>query len=235
MKDVYPRLAGLPHEWLVSPEDQPEYLELPGTRLDETTDLGSMLCDVHVRNGMGDAVAVIHHESGRTLTFAELSEVSDRAGAALHALGIRPGDRVALRGANCPELIIASIAAWKIGAVVTLIPALARRAEVEFFLADTQPRLLVLTQPEAEDVLSAVTRSDPAPGSGGCWTAASTEVAGPDRLGRSASGRAHRPGPGCDRMAYRRDDRPTERLLPHPAPVSAGWTLARPGDRGTRR
>ena len=160
MKDVYPRLAGLPHEWLVSPEDQPEYLELPGTRLDETTDLGSMLCDVHVRNGMGDAVAVIHHESGRTLTFAELSEVSDRAGAALHALGIRPGDRVALRGANCPELIIASIAAWKIGAVVTLIPALARRAEVEFFLADTQPRLLVLTQPEAEDVLSAVTRSD---------------------------------------------------------------------------
>jgi 2-aminobenzoate-CoA ligase len=160
MKDVYPRLAGLPHEWLVSPEDQPEYLELPGTRLDETTDLGSMLCDVHVRNGMGDAVAVIHHDSGRTLTFGELSEVSDRAAAALHALGIRPGDRVALRGANCPELIIATIAAWKIGAVVALIPALARRAEVEFFLADTQPRVLVLTQPEAEDILSAVTRSD---------------------------------------------------------------------------
>jgi 2-aminobenzoate-CoA ligase len=160
MKDIYPRLGGLPPEWLVSPEHQPEYLELPGTHLDETLDLGSMLCDVHARNGLGDAVAVIHHESGRTLTFGELSGLSDRAAAAMHALGIRPGDRVALRGANCPELIIAAIASWKIGAVVTLIPALARRAEVEFFIADTQPRLLLLAQPEAEDVLSALAQFD---------------------------------------------------------------------------
>lgn len=160
MKDIYPRLNGLPPEWLVSPEDQPEYLELPGTHLDETIDLGSMLCDVHVRNGLGDAVAVIHHESGRTLTFGELSGLSDRAAAAMHALGIRPGDRVALRGTNCSELIIAAIASWKIGAVVTLIPALARRAEVEFFIADTQPRLLMLAQPEDEDVLSALAPFD---------------------------------------------------------------------------
>ena len=160
MKDVYPRLDRLPHEWLVPPEEQPEYLDLPGTCLDETMDLGSMLCDVHVRNGLGDALAVIHHESGRTLTFRELSDLSDRAAAAMHALGIRPGDRVALRGANCPELIIAAIATWKAGAVVTSIPALARPAEIEFFLADTQPRLVVLTQPEAEDVVSALTQFD---------------------------------------------------------------------------
>jgi 2-aminobenzoate-CoA ligase len=59
-----------------------------------------------------------------------------------------PGDRVALRGPNCPELIVAAIAAWKVGAVVSLVPALARAGEVSFFLEDTQPRVLVLAQRE---------------------------------------------------------------------------------------
>ena len=154
MKDVYPRLDTLPHEWLTEPEDQPDYLDVPGVRLDEGTDLGSMLCDVPARNGLGGATAMIHHESGRSLTFGELSSVSDRAAAAFAGLGVRPGDRVALRGANGPELVIAAIATWKIGAVVTLIPPLARAAEVEFFLADTEPRLLVLTQPENDEITS---------------------------------------------------------------------------------
>jgi 2-aminobenzoate-CoA ligase len=158
MKDSYPRLDTLPHEWLTAPEDQPDYLELPGVVLDCGVDLGSAMCDAQVRAGRGEAVAIIHHESGRALTFAELAAASDRAAAAFSGLGIRPGDRIALRGANCPEMIIAAIAAWKIGAVVALIPALARVAEVEFFLADTQPRLLVLAQPEATEVLAAFGR-----------------------------------------------------------------------------
>jgi 2-aminobenzoate-CoA ligase len=160
LKDIYPRLDTLPHEWLTAPEDQPEYLDVPGVLLDEGTDLGSMLCDVPARNGLGGAAAIIHHESGRSLTFGELAAVSDRAAAAFAGLGIRPGDRVALRGGNCPELVIAAIATWKIGAVVTLIPPLARAAEVEFFLADTQPRLLVLMQREGDEVGSVLGRAD---------------------------------------------------------------------------
>ena len=152
MKDIYPRLDTLPPEWLTAPEDQPDYLSVPGVTLDEGTDLGSMLCDVQVRQGLGGAVAIVHHESGRSLTFGELSAVTDRAAAAFAGLGIRPGERVALRGGNCPELVIAAIATWKLGAVVTLIPPLARAAEVEFFLDDTQPRLVILTQPESDEI-----------------------------------------------------------------------------------
>ncbi|HUN34321.1 MAG TPA: class I adenylate-forming enzyme family protein [Trebonia sp.] len=151
MKDVYPRLDTLPHEWLTAPGDQPDYLDIPGVRLDEGTDLGSMLCDVPARNGLGSATAIIHHESGGSLTYGELAAITDRAAAAFAGLGIRPGDRVALRGGNGPELIIAAIGAWKAGAVVALIPPLARAAEVEFFLADTEPRLLVLTQQEDDE------------------------------------------------------------------------------------
>jgi 2-aminobenzoate-CoA ligase len=152
MKDIYPRLDTLPPEWLTAPEDQPDYLSVPGVTLDEGTDLGSMLCDVQVRQGLGGAVAIVHHESGRSLTFGELSAVTDRTAAAFAGLGIRPGDRVALRGGNCPELVIAAIATWKLGSVVTLIPPLARAAEVEFFLDDTQPRLVILTQPESDEI-----------------------------------------------------------------------------------
>jgi 2-aminobenzoate-CoA ligase len=152
MKDAYPRLRTLPHEWLVDPADQPEYLELPGAVLDETTDLGSMLCDAQVAKGLGDTVAIIHHESGRQLTFADLAERSDRVAAGLYALGVRPGDRVALRGPNCPEFLVAAIATWKLGAVVTLIPPLVRSAEVRHFLDDTRPKVLVLMQAEADDV-----------------------------------------------------------------------------------
>lgn len=148
MRDVYPRLDTLPHSWLTAPEDQPDYLPVPGVTLDEGIDLGSMLCDAQEP----DAVAIVHHESGRSLTFGELSAVTDRAAAGFAALGIRPGDRVALRGRNCPEVVIAAIATWKIGAVVTLIPPLARAADVEFFLEDTQPRLVVLMQPEGDEV-----------------------------------------------------------------------------------
>jgi 2-aminobenzoate-CoA ligase len=152
MKDIYPELDTLPHSWLTAPEDQPDYLSVPGVALDEGADLGSMLCDVPARAGLGGATAIVHHESGRSLTFSELSAVTDQAAAAFAGLGIRPGDRVALRGGNCPELVIAAIATWKLGAVVTLIPPLARVAEVEFFLDDTQPRLVVLTQPESDEI-----------------------------------------------------------------------------------
>ena len=152
MRDVYPRLDTLPHSWLTAPEDQPDYLPVPGVTLDEGIDLGSMMCDVQVRRGLGSSVAIVHHESGRSLTFGELSAVTDRAAAGFATLGIRAGDRVALRGGNCPELVIAAIATWKIGAVVTLIPPLARAADVEFFLEDTEPRLVVLMQPEGDEV-----------------------------------------------------------------------------------
>jgi 2-aminobenzoate-CoA ligase len=194
MKDVYPRLDTMPHEWLTAPEDQPDYLELPGVRLDEGTDLGSMLCDVPARSGLGAVPAIIHHESGRSLTFSELSSVSDRAAAAFAGLGVRPGDRVALRGGNGPELIIAAIATWKIGAVVTLIPPLARAAEVEFFLADTQPRLLVLTQPEGDEVLAVLSQAV------GLTVVGTDGAARPGALGWDAllAGAGPRPGVPAD-------------------------------------
>src|SRR5687767_13865418 len=55
---------------------------------------------------------------GATLTYGELEALSDACAAALAALGVKRGDRIALLLPNCPQFLIAELGAWKIGAVV---------------------------------------------------------------------------------------------------------------------
>src|SRR5688572_11550854 len=66
------------------------------------------------------AVAVVFNGEGRvqrSLTFAELYSQSCGMAAALRALGVCPGDRIAGCVPNVPEAVIAAIAAAAIGAV----------------------------------------------------------------------------------------------------------------------
>jgi 2-aminobenzoate-CoA ligase len=196
MKDTYPRLDTLPHEWLVGAAGQPDYLPLPGMVLDERMDLGRALSDGQVARGLGDVIAIVHHETDRLITFRELAELSHRTAAALCELGVSPGDRVAIRGPNSPEFIIVAIAAWKAGAVVALIPALARQTDVEFFLADTEPTVAVLLQPEAPEIVAAFER---APG----LRVVTARDLGVHDAPRSAAATARRvlPAPDLDRVA----------------------------------
>jgi long-chain acyl-CoA synthetase len=55
---------------------------------------------------------------GATITYRQLEEESDSLAAALVAIGVRPGDRVALCLPNCPQFMISEYAAWKTGAIV---------------------------------------------------------------------------------------------------------------------
>jgi 2-aminobenzoate-CoA ligase len=143
MSDRYPLFPSLPQEWLVPPEDQPEYLDLPDRALDEDVNLGAALSDEHVVAGRGGDLAIVHHESGEEITFAELAERSAFLSAALAGLGVSPGDRVAVRSPNRPEGIIAQIAVWKMGAVMVPIPLAARASELDHFFADTRPTAIV--------------------------------------------------------------------------------------------
>ncbi len=151
MRDTYPLHPGLPADWLVPPGDQPEYLPLPGAAIDDELNVGEALSGAHVKAGRGGGVALIHHETGERVTYAELAERSDRAAAALTALGVRVGDRIALRGPNRPDLVVAALAAWKAGAVVVPTPAQARAAELAYLLTDTRP-VALLTSTDADVV-----------------------------------------------------------------------------------
>ncbi|HNP87462.1 MAG: long-chain fatty acid--CoA ligase [Chloroflexi bacterium SZAS-1] len=55
---------------------------------------------------------------GGKLTYRKLNEVVDRFANALHQLGVRKGDRVALMLPNSPQFVIAFFATMKLGAIV---------------------------------------------------------------------------------------------------------------------
>ncbi|MDP9204791.1 MAG: long-chain fatty acid--CoA ligase [Gemmatimonadota bacterium] len=55
---------------------------------------------------------------GSTISYDQLERESDSLAAALHQIGVKRGDRVALCLPNCPQFMIAEFAAWKAGAIV---------------------------------------------------------------------------------------------------------------------
>jgi long-chain acyl-CoA synthetase len=80
---------------------------------------------------------------GRSISYRELREASDRFAAALADLGVKKGDRVALYLLNSPQFIIAYFAALKCGATVTPISPVYTSHEVRYQLEDSGARAIV--------------------------------------------------------------------------------------------
>jgi len=80
---------------------------------------------------------------GRSITYGELRESSDRLACALAGLGVKKGDRVALYLLNSPQYIIAYFAALKCGAIVTPISPVYTSHEVRHQLADSGASAIV--------------------------------------------------------------------------------------------
>jgi long-chain acyl-CoA synthetase len=81
---------------------------------------------------------------GAALTYAQLERLSDSFAAALVALGIRPGDRVALCLPNCPQFLITEIGAWKAGAIACPFNPTYTDREMESALTATGAETLVV-------------------------------------------------------------------------------------------
>jgi long-chain acyl-CoA synthetase len=80
---------------------------------------------------------------GRSISYGELREATDRFACALAALGVSKGDRVALYLLNSPQFIIAYFAALKCGATVTPISPVYTSHEVRYQLEDSGARAIV--------------------------------------------------------------------------------------------
>jgi long-chain acyl-CoA synthetase len=73
---------------------------------------------------------------GAQISCAELEQLSDAFAAALVALGVSKGDRVALLLPNCPQFVIGQLGAWKAGAIVVPVNPLYTESELLHILAD---------------------------------------------------------------------------------------------------
>jgi long-chain acyl-CoA synthetase len=81
---------------------------------------------------------------GGTMTYRQLSEQVNRFAAALHALGVRKGDRVALMLPNLPQSVIAFFGALKLGAIVVNTNPTYTPREIEHQFADSGCETVVL-------------------------------------------------------------------------------------------
>ncbi|MDU8941885.1 class I adenylate-forming enzyme family protein [Ovoidimarina sediminis] len=89
------------------------------------------------------ALAVLRVSGADRWSYARLSAAVTSAAAHLAARGIGPGDRVALRLSNSPDLPVAFLAAAWIGAVPVLIPEPWTPPEIAAALALTSPALIL--------------------------------------------------------------------------------------------
>jgi long-chain acyl-CoA synthetase len=84
---------------------------------------------------------------GSWQTSAELAARARRAAAGFVSLGVRPGDRVVLVMANCPEVGIGYAALWRAGAVATPVLFLLSEDELRHVMTDSGA-VAVVTTPE---------------------------------------------------------------------------------------
>jgi acyl-CoA synthetase (AMP-forming)/AMP-acid ligase II len=83
-------------------------------------------------------------DDGRRISFAEhLRDVASVAVALRERFGVRPGDRVAILAANCPEWITTFWATVSLGAIAVGLNGWWVRDEILYGLADSDPKVLV--------------------------------------------------------------------------------------------
>jgi long-chain acyl-CoA synthetase len=84
---------------------------------------------------------------GAEISYAQLHRDSNAFAAALAALGVKHGDRVALVLPNCPQFFIAEMGAWKTGAIVCPVNPTYTERELESSLNSTGAQTVVTLTP----------------------------------------------------------------------------------------
>ncbi len=117
--------------------------------------LAEVCCD-HWARAEPDRVAVRHLGNVPELwTYAHLKAASDSLAAVLSVKGVRRGDRVAILMAQNPRVLVAHLAAWKLGAVSLPLFTLFGEDALRYRLADSGAKAVIVDS-AVEDKLRAV-------------------------------------------------------------------------------
>src|SRR5579872_2604209 len=96
----------------------------------------------------GTAQSYPHHTAfiyyGTKITYAQFSQLAERFADALQRLGVKKGDRVAIALPNIPQYPIAFYGALRAGAIVVQTNPLYTEREMQYQLADSGARVVVL-------------------------------------------------------------------------------------------
>jgi benzoate-CoA ligase len=90
----------------------------------------------------------------RQITYEQLLRLVKRSGGMIEALGIGPGDRVAITASDCPEWISSFLGAIAIGAVAVPTSTMLSPAELRYLLNHCGAKALVLSSDQVEKLRS---------------------------------------------------------------------------------
>src|SRR3954447_5313089 len=117
--------------------------------------------------GLGQNLTFVVGGDHVTVPYAQLHEEARAYAANLQAIGIGPGDHVALLGPTSRPLVTSIQAIWLCGATVVVLPLPMRLSSIEEFVAQTRTRVLnadvslVLVDPELAPFIEPVPGDPP--------------------------------------------------------------------------
>src|SRR3954469_19494788 len=85
------------------------------------------------------------HFEGQTFTGLQLAERTRRVSQGFRDAGLRPGERVVVCMANCPEVGLTYSGVWRAGAVTTPVLFLLSEDELRHVLTDSEAAYVVTT------------------------------------------------------------------------------------------
>ena len=97
----------------------------------------------------------IENHDGAKITYGDLAAGSARIAHVLRALGVRPGDRVAVQVEKSPEALLLYLGCVRAGAAFLPLNTAYTPAEIEYFLGDAEPWVFVC-DPATKDKLATV-------------------------------------------------------------------------------
>jgi len=105
-----------------------------------------------IRAAAAREAVFIETAEGRRWTYGDMLEFSGRLAGALQGLGVTPGDRVAVQVEKSPEALMLYLACLRAGAVYLPLNTAYTLAELDYFIGDAEPRLVVVAPKAAEGV-----------------------------------------------------------------------------------
>ena len=90
-----------------------------------------------------EAAPLLTTADGRRLSYGDMLALTGRIANTLVLRGVEPGDRVAVQVEKSPEALMLYLASLRAGAVYLPLNTGYTHAEVEYFLGDAEPKLLV--------------------------------------------------------------------------------------------
>ena len=101
------------------------------------------IVDLFQSRSPGPAKTLIETADGRIITYGEAYETAARFMATLTGLGVKPGDRVMVKVEKSPEAAILYLAVLAMGAVFVPLNPEYTFAELDYFIGDAEPRVII--------------------------------------------------------------------------------------------